>query len=84
MVDWKRWERDDHKATAWALELSGKMLQEAREENRAALLQVAEATASMRNGGGGGCRRAGKGKIPGIGDKSISHPRQEQPERRPH
>lgn len=41
----KRWERDDHKATAWALELSEKMLQEAKEENRAALLQVAEATA---------------------------------------
>ena len=41
----QRWERDDHKATAWALELSEKMLQEAKEENRAALLQVAEATA---------------------------------------
>ena len=41
----KRWERDDHKATAWALELSEKMLQEAKEENRAALLQVADATA---------------------------------------
>ena len=41
----KHWERDDHKATAWALELSEKMLQEAKEENRAALLQVAEATA---------------------------------------
>ena len=43
--DGKRWERDDHKAIAWALELSEKMLQEAKEENRAALLQVAEATA---------------------------------------
>lgn len=43
--DGKRWERDDHKATAWALELSEKMLQEAKEENRAALLQVADATA---------------------------------------
>ena len=41
----QRWERDDHKATAWALELSEKMLQEAKEENRSALLQVAEATA---------------------------------------
>lgn len=41
----KHWERDDHKATAWALELSEKMLQGAKEENRAALLQVAEATA---------------------------------------
>lgn len=41
----QRWERDDHKATAWALELSEKMLQEAKEGNRAALLQVAEATA---------------------------------------
>ena len=39
----KHWERDDHKATAWALELSEKMLQEAKEENRAALLQVADA-----------------------------------------
>lgn len=47
----QRWERDDHKATAWALELSEKMLQEAREENRAALLQIAEATAKYTETG---------------------------------
>ena len=47
----QRWERDDHKATAWALELSKKMLQEAKEENRAALLQVAEATAKHEETG---------------------------------
>lgn len=47
----QRWERDDHKATAWALELSEKMLQEAKEENRAALLQVAEATAKYEETG---------------------------------
>ena len=47
----KRWERDDHKATAWALELSEKMLQEAKEKNRAALLQVAEATAKHEETG---------------------------------
>ena len=40
----KRWERDDHKATAWAMELSEKMLLDAKEENRAALYQFAEAT----------------------------------------
>src|SRR5699024_6484568 len=39
------WERDDHKATAWALELSEKMLQESSEKNRAALHHLAEATA---------------------------------------
>lgn len=47
----KQWERDDHKATAWALELSERMLQEAKEENRAALLQVAEATAKYTETG---------------------------------
>lgn len=47
----QRWERDDHKATAWALELSEKMLQEAKEENREALLQVAEATAKHEETG---------------------------------
>ena len=47
----KRWERDDHKATAWALELSEKMLQQAKEENRVALLQVAEATAKHEETG---------------------------------
>ena len=47
----KHWERDDHKATAWALELSEKMLQEAKEKNRAALLQVAEATAKYEETG---------------------------------
>ena len=47
----QRWERDDHKATAWALELSEKMLQEAKEENRAALLQMAEATAKHEETG---------------------------------
>lgn len=41
----QRWERDDHKATAWALELSEKMLQESSEKNRAALHHLAEATA---------------------------------------
>lgn len=41
----KRWERDDHKATAWALELSERMLREASEKNRAALHHLAEATA---------------------------------------
>ena len=47
----QRWERDDHKATAWALELSEKMLQEAKAENRAALLQIAEATAKYTETG---------------------------------
>lgn len=47
----QRWERDDHKATAWALELSERMLQEAAEENRAALLQVAEAKAKYEETG---------------------------------
>ena len=60
----KRWERDDHKATAWALELSEKMLQEAKEENRAALLQVAEATAKYEETGAApaarGCEAGGR------------------------
>ena len=47
----QRWERDDHRATAWALELSEKMLQQAKEENRVALLQVAEATAKHEETG---------------------------------
>lgn len=47
----QRWERDNHKAVSWALELSEKMLQEAKEENRAALLQVAEATAKHEETG---------------------------------
>ena len=39
----QRWERDDDRATAWALELSNRMLHEALEENRAAMLQRADA-----------------------------------------
>ena len=41
----QKWERDDHKATGFALKLSEKMLQDAIEESRESLLQVAESTA---------------------------------------
>ncbi len=41
----KKWERDDHKAMAYALSLSRKMLRAAQQENRAALAQLAEAQA---------------------------------------
>ena len=51
IYSWKRprngrkWERDDHKATAWALKLSARMLEEAQKETRDALHQQAEAKA---------------------------------------
>ncbi len=47
---WK-WERDDHKATAWALKLSARMLDEAQKETRDALHQQAEAKAKYAASG---------------------------------
>lgn len=38
----QRWERNDHKAMAWAIELSGQMLREARQEHQAALHRQTE------------------------------------------
>lgn len=49
--DGKRWQRDDHQAMAMAIMLSERMLQEAAQENRAALAQVAEATAKYQESG---------------------------------
>ena len=43
----RKWERDDHKATAWALKLSARMLEEAQKETRDALHQQAEAKAIL-------------------------------------
>ena len=47
----QKWERDDHKATAWALELSARMLREAQKETRDALHQQAEAKAKYAASG---------------------------------
>ncbi|WP_369282186.1 phage/plasmid primase, P4 family [Oscillibacter sp. GMB15532] len=47
----KKWERDDHKAMAWALDLSARMLGEAGGANREALLQQAEAKARYAESG---------------------------------
>lgn len=47
----QKWERDDHKALAWAVELSGKMLQDAKQEHRDALHQQAEAKAKYAESG---------------------------------
>lgn len=46
-----RWERDDHKATALALQLSDSMLQEASQENRESLSQYAQAVARYQETG---------------------------------
>lgn len=45
--DGMKWQRDDHKAATYALELSARMLEEAQKENRAALLNHAEAQAKF-------------------------------------
>lgn len=47
----KKWERDDHKALAWALELSEEMLEEAKTENRKANDAVAEAKSKYEETG---------------------------------
>ena len=47
----QKWERDDHKALSWALELSGQMLQEAIHEYQDALHQQAEAKAKYAESG---------------------------------
>lgn len=47
----RKWERDDHKATAWALKLSARMLEEAQKETRDALHQQAEAKAKYAASG---------------------------------
>lgn len=47
----KMWERDDHKAMTWALDLSARMLKEASDRNREALLQQAEAQAKYAETG---------------------------------
>lgn len=47
----KRWERDDHKAVSWALDLSAQMLTEARQENRDVLHRQAEAKAKYAETG---------------------------------
>ncbi|MBR1566751.1 MAG: hypothetical protein IJ649_08305 [Oscillospiraceae bacterium] len=47
----KRWERDDHKALTWALDLSEQMLKEALAANRAALVKYAEAQAKYAETG---------------------------------
>lgn len=47
----QKWQRDDHKALAWAVELSGKMLQDAKQEHRDALHQQAEAKAKYAESG---------------------------------
>ena len=47
----QKWERNDHKATAWALELSAQMLREAQTENKDALHQQAEAKAKYAASG---------------------------------
>ena len=49
----QRWERDDHKAMSWALELSAAMLKDASAKHRAALLQQAEAKARHAEDGDG-------------------------------
>lgn len=47
----KQWERNDHKAMSWAMELSGEMLKEAGADYRAALLAQAEAKARYAESG---------------------------------
>ena len=47
----KKWERDDHKATAWAITLSSRMLREAGKIHREALEQQAAAKASYAQSG---------------------------------
>lgn len=47
----KKWERDDHKSTALALDLSDRMLKEAVEANREALHRQAEAQAKYSESG---------------------------------
>ena len=48
----QRWERNDHKALTLATELFGEMLADANEENRAALVGLAEAKAAEAEGTG--------------------------------
>lgn len=47
----QRWERGDHHAVTWALDLSAQMLKEAGAENRDALLKLAEAQAGFTETG---------------------------------
>ena len=47
----KKWERDDHKATEWAISLSERMLKEAGKAHREALLAQAEAKAKYAENG---------------------------------
>lgn len=47
----RKWERDDHKAMTWALDLSARMLKEAITVNREALLKHAEAQAKYAESG---------------------------------
>ena len=49
--DGTRWQRDDHRATTMALELSAAMLEDALKENRAALVAHAEAQARFAESG---------------------------------
>lgn len=49
--DGTRWQRDDHRATTMALELSSAMLEDALKENRAALVAHAEAQARFAESG---------------------------------
>lgn len=46
-----KWERDDHKAMTWALDLSARMLKEARDAHRVALQQQAESQARYMEDG---------------------------------
>lgn len=47
----KKWERNDHKATEWAISLSERMLKEAGKTHREALLAQAEAKAKFAENG---------------------------------
>lgn len=49
--DGMKWQRDDHRASTYALELSARMLEEALKENRAALHKHAEAQARFAETG---------------------------------
>lgn len=49
--DGRRWERNDHKALAWAMDLSGWMLKEASKANHDALVRHAEAMARFSESG---------------------------------
>lgn len=49
--DGMKWQRDDHKAATCALDLSARMLEEAMQENRSALLNHAEAQARFAETG---------------------------------